>query len=136
MPTITRATVLTGDEPGRVIRGPLGRAFVALRGAGVVTELDVANATVVARHVACGAPRGMGWSATRSSLYVACATGTLARLFFEPAIAVTKRLYALPSRQWSGGGSMHQKAGGPRLQIAARCLERREGTPIALVPRS
>ena len=72
----------SGEEPGRVVEGPQGRAFVALRGAGAVAELNVATGQVVARHPACAAPRGMGWSAAKSTLTVACATGVLARLGF------------------------------------------------------
>lgn len=78
----TRVELSVGDEPGRVVEGPAGRAFIALRGAGSVAEIDVAAHTVVARHPACGAPRGLAWQSASSTLVVACATGELARLQF------------------------------------------------------
>lgn len=80
---LTHEVVLsTGDEPGRVVEGPLDRAFVALRGAGAVAEVNLLTGQVVARHSACAAPRGLGWSAAKGTLTVACATGALARLAF------------------------------------------------------
>lgn len=72
-----------GDEPGRVAAGPAGRAFVALRRGGAVVELDLATASIRARHSVCAAPRGLVWSAPRQALTVACATGELVELRFE-----------------------------------------------------
>ena len=85
---LTHEVVLsTGDEPGRVVEGPLDRAFVALRGAGAVAEVNLLTGAVVARHPACAAPRGLGWSASKSMLTVACATGSLARLGFTVGVS-------------------------------------------------
>lgn len=80
--TARQVGLKVGDEPGRVIEGPLGRAFVALRGSGEVAEINSSTAQLVARHAACGAPRGMGWSEGKRVLTVACANGSLARLSF------------------------------------------------------
>ena len=70
------------DEPGRVAVGPPNRAFVALRGASAVVEIDLTTHAIVARHKVCPAPRGLAWSAAKNELYVACATGELTQLWF------------------------------------------------------
>jgi hypothetical protein len=80
--TIRKVALNTGDEPGRVVEGQNKRVFVALRGTGEVAELDVATASVVERRFVCGAPRGLAWLSADSTLAVACATGTLARLSY------------------------------------------------------
>jgi hypothetical protein len=80
--TIRKVTLGAGDEPGRVVEGPAGHVFVALRGSGEVAQLDAVNASVVERRAVCGAPRGLAWIASDSTLAVACATGTLARLSY------------------------------------------------------
>ncbi|MEO0326467.1 MAG: Hint domain-containing protein, partial [Myxococcota bacterium] len=72
-----------GDEPGRVViatdeAGAAARAFVALRGAGAVAEIDLATGEALARHPVCAAPRGLHWSA--GTLRVACAGGQLLSL--------------------------------------------------------
>jgi hypothetical protein len=85
--TPVRVALEVGDEPGRVVEGPTGHAFVALRRAGKVAELDVAGRAVVARHAACGAPRGLAWSG--STLSVACATGELTQLIFQAGAVAT-----------------------------------------------
>ena len=82
---LTTLTLERGDEPGRVIAGSAGRAFVALRRSGQVVELDVANHEVLARHPVCQLPRGLGWSEARQTLYVACATGEVTELRFTHA---------------------------------------------------
>jgi hypothetical protein len=84
------------DEPGRVSAGPPGRAFVALRRAAKVVELDVASGTIVARHPVCASPRGVTWSAEKKVLFVACAGGELTQLGFENGLLTatrTRRLY-------------------------------------------
>lgn len=78
--TPIRVPLSEGDEPGRVIEGPAGRAFVALRGAAGVAELDVAARRLAAVHRACRSPRGLAWLAAESVLAVACATGELTKL--------------------------------------------------------
>jgi len=70
----------SGDEPGRIIEGPDGTLFVALRRASAVAAIDVASGTVVARVNVSGAPRGMAYDAKRSALYVACRSGQLLTL--------------------------------------------------------
>ena len=88
--TADRVALNPGDEPGRVIEGPAGRVFVALRGAAAVAELDVTTRTVVTRHSTCASPRGLGWVAAESTLAVACATGELSRVVFANGVAVSR----------------------------------------------
>ncbi len=96
--TTARSVALAlGEEPGRVVEGPAGRAFVALRAAAQVAEIDLATAKVKARHPACAAPRGMAWSPARGVLTVACATGALARLAFDAGGAPTGRTLQHPA---------------------------------------
>jgi mono/diheme cytochrome c family protein len=65
------------DEPGRVVEGPAGTAYVAARRGGVVLAVDTAKGT--ARRISvCSAPRGLAYDATLSRLYVACRSGVLA----------------------------------------------------------
>jgi hypothetical protein len=71
-------TLAGGSEPGRVVEGPPGHAFIALRRGGAVVDLDVAAGTVGSPHSVCSAPRGLAWNGT--SLYVACAGGELVTL--------------------------------------------------------
>ena len=66
-----------GDEPGRVIEGPSGTAFVTARRGGVVLAVDMAQGTA-RRFPVCAAPRGIAYDATLSELYVACRSGVLA----------------------------------------------------------
>ena len=66
-----------GDEPGRVIEGPDGTAFVALRGVGSIATVEVAGGAVLARRHACAGPRGMAYRAETDELHVACASGEL-----------------------------------------------------------
>ena len=68
-----------GDEPGRVVAGPDGTAFVAARRGGVVLAIDTAQATAK-RFPVCAAPRGVAYDGTLSKLYVACRSGVLAEL--------------------------------------------------------
>lgn len=86
------------DEPGRVVEGPPGTAFVALRQGGAVAQLDLTRAEVSARHEVCGAPRGLAWLESESTLAVACQTGTLAKLRFDlsgarPSLVGVEKLY-------------------------------------------
>lgn len=65
------------DEPGRIVEGPAGTAYVAARRGGVVLAVDMAKGT--ARRISvCSAPRGLAFDATLSRLYVACRSGVLA----------------------------------------------------------
>ncbi len=66
-----------GDEPGRVIEGPDGTAFVTARRGGVVLAVDTGQGTA-RRFPVCAAPRGIAYDASLSELYVACRSGLLA----------------------------------------------------------
>ncbi len=66
-----------GDEPGRIVEGAAGTAYVVARRGGVVLAVDTAQGT--ARRIpVCAAPRGIAFDATLSRLYVACRSGLLA----------------------------------------------------------
>jgi hypothetical protein len=78
--TNTGIALLPGDEPGRVIEGPAGHAFVALRRSGNVAELDLDQGKVIARFHACAAPRGLAWDDAAQTIYVACSEGVLVGL--------------------------------------------------------
>ncbi len=67
----------SGDEPGRVVEGPAGKAYVALRRAGAILELDVATMGT-RRLTTCAQPRGLAWDGAR--LVVACLGGELERV--------------------------------------------------------
>ena len=66
-----------GDEPGRVVEGAAGTAYVVARRGGVVLAIDTAQGTAH-RIPVCAAPRGVAYDATLSLLYVACRSGLLA----------------------------------------------------------
>jgi len=68
-----------GDEPGRVVEGPAGTAYVATRRGGVVAVIDIAQGTAT-RIPVCAAPRGLAYDDASSSLFVACRSGQLARV--------------------------------------------------------
>jgi mono/diheme cytochrome c family protein len=65
------------DEPGRVVEGPAGTAYVAARRGGVVLAVDLVKGSA-RRLSVCSAPRGLAFDATLSRLYVACRSGLLA----------------------------------------------------------
>ena len=74
---VVSVPVEADDEPGRVVEGPPGTAYVAARRGGVVLAIDTAKGT--ARRIAvCSAPRGLAYDAVLSRLYVACRSGVLA----------------------------------------------------------
>ena len=68
-----------GDEPGRVVEGPAGTAYVVARRGGAVLAVDTAHATAT-RVPVCAAPRGVAYDAALSKLYVACRSGVLATI--------------------------------------------------------
>lgn len=81
------------DEPGRVVEGPAGQIFVALRRGGSVVAIGVEDGEIQWRKAVCGAPRGMGYDADASALHVACAGGQLVTLAVETgAVQRTLRL--------------------------------------------
>jgi mono/diheme cytochrome c family protein len=67
-----------GEEPGRVVEGATGTAYVVGRQSGAVVAIDVESASVVDRLLPCSAPRGLAFDATTSTLHVACRSGLLA----------------------------------------------------------
>lgn len=69
-----------GDQPHRIALGSDGKAHVVLRGAGGIATIDPIAGTVTARHALCPEPRGIAFHDLDSSLYVACAGGSLLRL--------------------------------------------------------
>lgn len=67
-----------GEEPGRVIEGAPGRVHVALRRAGAIVTIDLAQKKLVNRAEVCAAPRGMAYE--NGVLHVACSGGELVTL--------------------------------------------------------
>lgn len=80
-----------GDEPGRVIEGPEGKALVALRSGGAIAEVDLASGSVERRD-ACPAPRGLAYDAEKGEIHVACAGGELVTFPEEPGAAPSREL--------------------------------------------
>ena len=78
------------DEPGRVVEGAAGRAYVALRRGGAVVAIDTTTAKIVSRTQVCLAPRGLAHDAATDVLHVACAGGELVTL--DSAGQETRRL--------------------------------------------
>lgn len=76
---VVAVPLLENDEPGRVVEGPVGTAFVVARRGGVVVAVDTAAGTA-RRFPVCTAPRGVAYDASTSKLYVACRSGQLAEL--------------------------------------------------------
>ncbi len=68
-----------GGEPGRVVADELGGVHVVLRDAAAIASLEPDTRVITTRSV-CASPRGLGWSAERESLYVACFDGRVQRL--------------------------------------------------------
>lgn len=68
-----------GDEPGRVVQGPAGTAYVVARRGGALLAVDIA-AGKVARIPVCAAPRGVAYDAQAARLFVACRSGVLAEV--------------------------------------------------------
>jgi hypothetical protein len=77
---VTTIPLQTGDEPGRIIEGPAGTLFVALRRGGALAAIDIASASVTSRTPVCASPRGIAYDAASDSVYVACRSGLLVTL--------------------------------------------------------
>jgi mono/diheme cytochrome c family protein len=75
-----------GDEPGRVVLDPAGRAFVALRHSGALAVIDLASASLVQRIPICATPRGLAFDVTHGLLHVACMEGRLVSLRNRSAV--------------------------------------------------
>jgi mono/diheme cytochrome c family protein len=86
-----------GDQPGRLVEGPPGVVYVALREAGQIVALDLAEGAIRERVAVCDQPRGVAYDGDAETplLHVACASGELVsldaaslgerrRLFLEP----------------------------------------------------
>jgi len=73
-------TLEAGDQPGRIALSDDGHAHVVLRGFGGIATIDPSQGTVLARHQLCPEPRGIAFHDGDSSLYVACAGGSLLHL--------------------------------------------------------
>jgi len=77
---VTPLPLTRGDEPGRLVEGPDGTVFVALRRAGALIAIDVHGATIAQRVPVCASPRGVAYDAKSASVYVACRSGQLLTL--------------------------------------------------------
>ncbi|MFT3838665.1 MAG: c-type cytochrome [Myxococcaceae bacterium] len=91
--SVSHVALQPGDEPGRVVEGPSGTVFVALRRASAVAQVDVSTGTVQ-RLTTCPGPRGLAWRADVKQLLVTCTDGELSTLDFSSGSPVlsTKRL--------------------------------------------
>ncbi|HKY35667.1 MAG TPA: hypothetical protein VJN18_07010, partial [Polyangiaceae bacterium] len=77
--SVVTVALTEGDEPGRVVEGPVGTAYVAMRRGGAIAVIDIAGGTAT-RVPVCAAPRGLAYDEAGSSLFVACRSGVLARI--------------------------------------------------------
>ncbi|HVY30013.1 MAG TPA: cytochrome-c peroxidase [Polyangiaceae bacterium] len=77
--SVVSVSLKEGDEPGRVVQGPTGTAYVVARRGGALLAVDVAGATV-RRIPVCAAPRGVAYDPSASKLYVTCRSGLLVEL--------------------------------------------------------
>jgi mono/diheme cytochrome c family protein len=77
---IAHVALEPGDEPGRLVQDAAGRVHVALRRAGMVASIDLAQAALITRTSVCPAPRGLTYDLRSDELLVACASGELARM--------------------------------------------------------
>jgi mono/diheme cytochrome c family protein/DNA-binding beta-propeller fold protein YncE len=66
------------SEPGRVVIGSDGEAYVALRHAGAIVTVGLADARAIETRTVCPAPRGMAFDGDQ--LLVACVDGDLLSL--------------------------------------------------------
>lgn len=87
---VVSVPVEADDEPGRVVEGPAGTAYVLARRGGVVLAVDTTAGT--ARRIpVCAAPRGLAYDGTLSRLYVACRSGVLATIDTTTDAVVARR---------------------------------------------
>ena len=70
-----------GAEPGRVVvqTTPRQRAFVLLRNAHQMLEIDLERLEIAATHNVCTSPRGLDVDEARQALFVGCLGGSLLR---------------------------------------------------------
>ncbi len=77
-PREIRAILPARGEPGRVVVDAAGqRAWIALRRAGGIIEIDVQQGTIARQYQTCPAPRGIALSMDEQQLHVACVGGHL-----------------------------------------------------------
>ncbi|HEY0138881.1 MAG TPA: hypothetical protein VGB85_32570 [Nannocystis sp.] len=81
-----------GDQPHRIALGSDGQAHVVLRGAGGIATIDPDAGTITARHKLCPEPRGIAFNDADTSLYVACAGGSLFHLTEAGALLERREL--------------------------------------------
>jgi DNA-binding beta-propeller fold protein YncE/mono/diheme cytochrome c family protein len=72
-----------GDEPGRLAQDDMGRVHVALRRGNAVATIDPETGSVIGRHEACVAPRGIAFDPALRVVHVACAGGDLVTLWAD-----------------------------------------------------
>ncbi len=73
-------TLVSGDDPGRAVFVPGGDLFVALRGAGVLLSIDLADGAQKLRLPVCPAPRGLAYDEAEGLLLLVCVGGELLRI--------------------------------------------------------
>jgi hypothetical protein len=86
---VTAVPLLENDEPGRVVEGPAGTAFMVARRGGAVIAIDTALGTA-RRMPVCAAPRGVAYDAASNQLFVACRSGLLVELDPQSGAVVAK----------------------------------------------
>jgi mono/diheme cytochrome c family protein len=91
---VVSVEIQAGDEPGRVVEGAAGTAYVVARRGGAVLAIDTAQGTV-SRIPVCAAPRGIVYDSALAKLYVACRSGVLATID-EATQAITDRMHLDP----------------------------------------
>src|SRR6478609_5322964 len=77
---VTSLVLSRGDEPGRMVEGPDGTLFVALRRAGALLSIDLAHSMITQKVPLCASPRGVAYDAKTSTVHVACRSGQLLSL--------------------------------------------------------
>ena len=91
-----------GSEPGRVVLDAHGSAHVALRNAGAVVRIDLANAEVTAETKTCSLPRGVAYDADQDALLVACSDGQLVSLSAADHAELSRTLRRVRSARRAG----------------------------------
>lgn len=69
-----------GSEPGRVVLDDQGHAHVVLRNAGQLARIELGSAHLELSEPVCQYPRGLAFSTSTHSVFVACADGQLVQL--------------------------------------------------------
>jgi mono/diheme cytochrome c family protein len=93
--SVKTITLLTHDEPGRLVEDADGHVHVVLRSGGAIVTVDVDQAVLVDRQPVCAAPRGITFDRYGKRLLVACESGEL--------IALDPHMITLPTTLGSFG---------------------------------